>query len=56
MSTANEQPPSVFPAHNPAGYEQLMGRWTQRLAPLLIEFGGLADGERVLDVGCGLAA
>jgi SAM-dependent methyltransferase len=30
-----------------------MGRWTQRLAPLLIEFGGLADGEHVLDVGCG---
>ena len=30
-----------------------MGRWSQRLAPLLIEFGGLADGDRVLDVGCG---
>src|SRR5215467_3360406 len=53
MSTANERPPSVFPAHDPTGYERLMGRWTQRLAPLLIEFGGLADGERVLDVGCG---
>jgi ubiquinone/menaquinone biosynthesis C-methylase UbiE len=24
-----------------------------RLAPLLIGFGGLADGDRVLDVGCG---
>ena len=55
MSIANEKqrPPSVFPAHDPAGYEQLMGRWTRRLAPLLIEFGGLADGEHVLDVGCG---
>jgi SAM-dependent methyltransferase len=30
-----------------------MGRWSRRLAPLLIEFGGLADGERVVDVGCG---
>jgi ubiquinone/menaquinone biosynthesis C-methylase UbiE len=30
-----------------------MGRWSRRLAPLLIRFGGLADGERVLDVGCG---
>src|SRR5215475_14468203 len=30
-----------------------MGRWSRRLAPLLIKFGGLADGDRVLDVGCG---
>ena len=34
-------------------YEQIMGRWSRRLAPLLIRFGGLSDGERVLDVGCG---
>ena len=34
-------------------YELLMGRWSRRLAPLLIRFGGLADGDRVLDVGCG---
>ena len=34
-------------------YEQLMGRWSRRLAPLLIEFGGLGDRDRVLDVGCG---
>src|SRR5205823_14842973 len=46
-------PPSVFPAHDGAAYEQIMGRWSRRLAPLLIEFGGLADGDRVLDVGCG---
>jgi ubiquinone/menaquinone biosynthesis C-methylase UbiE len=30
-----------------------MGQWSRRLAPLLIRFGGLSDGERVLDVGCG---
>jgi ubiquinone/menaquinone biosynthesis C-methylase UbiE len=30
-----------------------MGRWSRRLAPLLIEFGGVADGDSVLDVGCG---
>lgn len=30
-----------------------MARWSRRLAPLFIEFAGLADGERVLDVGCG---
>jgi len=34
----------VFPADDGAAYEQIMGRWSQRLAPLLIEFGGLADG------------
>ncbi len=34
-------------------YERAMGRWSRDLAPLLIRFGGLADGDRVLDVGCG---
>jgi SAM-dependent methyltransferase len=38
---------------NPEAYENAMGRWSRRLAPLLIKFGGLADGDRVLDVGCG---
>src|SRR5947208_12684234 len=46
-------PASVFPAHNADAYERVMGRWSRRLAPLLIRFGGLADGDRVLDVGCG---
>ncbi|MCA1453321.1 class I SAM-dependent methyltransferase [Bradyrhizobium sp. BRP22] len=44
---------SEFNVRNAAGYEQLMGRWSQRLAPLFIEFAGLADGEKILDVGCG---
>lgn len=30
-----------------------MGRWSRCLAPLLIDFVGLSDGERVLDLGCG---
>jgi ubiquinone/menaquinone biosynthesis C-methylase UbiE len=30
-----------------------MGRWSQKLAPLFIEFAGLANGEKILDVGCG---
>jgi ubiquinone/menaquinone biosynthesis C-methylase UbiE len=34
-------------------YEQLMGRWSRLLAPMLIRFAGLWDGDRVLDVGCG---
>src|SRR5215213_7113524 len=38
---------------NAEAYERFMGRWSRRLAPLLIRFGGLSDGDRVLDVGCG---
>ncbi len=44
---------SSFNVRRAGGYEQLMGRWSQKLAPLLIRFAGLQDGERVLDVGCG---
>lgn len=44
---------SGFNVHDAAGYEQLMGRWSQKLAPLFIDFSGLADGEKILDVGCG---
>ncbi len=44
---------STFNVQDAAGYEQLMGRWSQKLAPLFIKFAGLADGEKVLDVGCG---
>ncbi len=46
-------PASSFAAQDAEGYERLMGRWSRRLAPHLIAFGGLADGDRVLDVGCG---
>jgi SAM-dependent methyltransferase len=34
-------------------YEELMGRWSQRLAPLFVDFARVSDGGRVLDVGCG---
>ena len=34
-------------------YEQRMGRWSRQLAPLFVEFVGVQDGEKVLDVGCG---
>ena len=44
---------SIFNVHDAAGYEQLMGRWSQRLAPKFIAFSGLGENERVLDVGCG---
>ena len=44
---------SEFIVQNAAGYEQLMGRWSKKLAPLFIEFVGVENGEKVLDVGCG---
>jgi ubiquinone/menaquinone biosynthesis C-methylase UbiE len=44
---------SQFNVHNAAGYEQLMGRWSQRLARPFIEFAGAENGEKILDVGCG---
>jgi SAM-dependent methyltransferase len=45
--------PSTFNARDAGAYEQMMGRWSRRLAPLLIEFAGVDDGERLIDVGCG---
>jgi SAM-dependent methyltransferase len=44
---------STFVAADGDGYELLMGRWSRRLARPFLDFAGLADGERVLDVGCG---
>src|SRR3982751_7081613 len=44
---------STFTVHDAAGYEQLMGRWSRKLAPAFIDFAGLAADERILDVGCG---
>jgi SAM-dependent methyltransferase len=38
---------------NPPGYERFMGRWSERVAPLFIQFAGIQDGQRILDVGCG---
>lgn len=34
-------------------YERFMGRWSRALAPLLVEFAGVRDGDAVLDVGSG---
>jgi ubiquinone/menaquinone biosynthesis C-methylase UbiE len=47
---------SGFNVHDAAGYQQLMGRWSRKLAPLFIDFAGVADSERILDVGCGTAS
>jgi SAM-dependent methyltransferase len=43
----------MFNARDAANYERLMGRWSRRLAPLFIAHAGLADGDAVLEVGCG---
>ena len=44
---------SNFIGRGAAAYDHYMGRWSRRLAPLFLDFAGSADGERVLDVGCG---
>lgn len=44
---------SSFTVRSAGGYEQLMGRWSKKLALPFIDFAGVADGERILDVGCG---
>ena len=44
---------SIFLSSDGDGYELQMGRWSRRLAPLLVEFAGIDAADRVLDVGCG---
>jgi SAM-dependent methyltransferase len=34
-------------------YERFMGRWSRQLAPLLVKFASVGDGDSVLDVGSG---
>jgi SAM-dependent methyltransferase len=41
----------MFSASN--NYERFMGRWSRLLAPMLIEFAGVRDSDKVLDVGTG---
>ena len=37
-------------------YERFMGRWSRALAPLLVKFSGVRDGDAVIDVGSGTGA
>jgi ubiquinone/menaquinone biosynthesis C-methylase UbiE len=45
--------PSTYTATDAAAYERLMGRWSRELAEQFIAFAGIADGDRILDLGCG---
>jgi SAM-dependent methyltransferase len=44
---------STFATSSGAGYEQVMGRWSRRLAGKFADFSGCRDGETMLDAGCG---
>jgi ubiquinone/menaquinone biosynthesis C-methylase UbiE len=44
---------STFTAADGDGYELQMGRWSRRLAGPFLDFVGTADGEELLDLGCG---
>ena len=37
-------------------YELFMGRWSRQLAPQLVTFAGVGEGDRILDVGSGTGA
>jgi SAM-dependent methyltransferase len=49
----NSAPTQSFLANEGDAYELQMGRWSRRLAPLLIAFAGIDRAKCVLDVGCG---
>ena len=39
-----------------AAYERFMGRWSRQVAPLLVQFAEVRDGQAVLDIGSGTGA
>ena len=54
MEQAVPRQQSVFA--DSAAYERFMGRWSRKLAPLLVTFAGVDDGDAILDVGSGTGA
>ena len=44
---------SAYHATDGAAYEVFLGRWTRRLAPLLIDFAEFPGAGPLIDVGCG---
>ena len=49
----NRPAPSSYKASNGAAYECFLGRWTERLATVFVDFVGVPADGPVLDVGCG---
>jgi ubiquinone/menaquinone biosynthesis C-methylase UbiE len=45
--------PANYAANDPEAYEQMMGRWSRKLAPQFIAFAGLHNPATIMDVGCG---
>lgn len=54
LSTGTGAQDGMFSAGD--AYERFMGRWSRELAPLLVKFAGVRDGNVVLDVGSGTGA
>ena len=50
----NEAEAAMFAKNNE--YEHFMGRWSRLLSPMHLQFAGVRDGARVLDVGAGTGA
>jgi len=46
-------PPSGYHASDGAAYQVFLGRWTEVLAPVFLEFARINDDGDVVDVGCG---
>src|SRR5258706_3772946 len=44
---------STYNARSATSYEHFMARWIRQLHLWFVEFAGVSDGERILDVGCG---
>jgi trans-aconitate methyltransferase len=44
---------SRYAGGNAAVYEQMMGRWSRRLAPPFLGFAAIGDADTILDMGCG---
>ena len=51
--TADTQKVAPFIARGAQSYDAYMGRWSRRLAPLFLDFAGVAPDERIIYVGCG---
>jgi SAM-dependent methyltransferase len=50
---ATPAPTTGYHATDGAAYEVFLGRWTQRLAPLLLDFAEFPGAGPLIDVGCG---